>query len=215
MGLRRMLGLKRHKVTPNNGAPIHSGVEAQPWRQMPAPDEERDYWEKRQQMAYYKAVRKMCAELVPNPESVLDVGSNGCPQLEWFPEARLRTSIDIQTPYVAPGINSITEDFVTFKAPPYNLVLCLQVLEHIPDPKPFAQNLLALADHLIVSVPYRWPAGHCEWHCQDPVDGRKLFEWFGREPNESMLVDEQEGWATDRRLICYYRVHTPNLTRVA
>lgn len=213
MGLRTMLGLKKHR----NPEPIIA-VSGEPaaWRQMPSPDEERDYWEKRQQMAYYKAVRKLCDELVPHPGTVLDVGSNGCPQLEWFPAARRRVSIDIQTPYVAAGVESKTADFVTYNpAERFDLVLCLQVLEHIPKPKPFARNLLAVAKELIVSVPYRWPEGHCEWHCQDPVDGRKLFDWFGREPNESILIDEHEGWATDRRLICYYRVYTPNLPRVA
>ena len=63
------------------------------------------------------------------------------------------------------------------------------MLEHIPEPTPFARTLFDCVPVVIVSVPYRWPAGSCDVHVHDPVDERTLGEWIGREPVECEIVD--------------------------
>lgn len=70
----------------------------------------------------------------------------------------------------------------------FDLVLCLQVLEHLQDPETFARKLLDSGRIVIVSVPYQWPAGRNPRHLQDPVSEAKLIGWAGRAPVETRLV---------------------------
>ena len=72
----------------------------------------------------------------------------------------------------------------------YDIVTCLQVLEHVRPAEEFAQKLLAVGNTVIVSVPYKWPFGKTASHVQDPVDEEKLFSWFGREPNFQYMCTE-------------------------
>ena len=84
----------------------------------------------------------------------------------------------------------INAEFLTWEPDrQYDLVLCLQVLEHIPDPTPFARKLFACGRVVVVSVPHRWPEGSCGEHVHDPVDEGKLREWSGREPMKWETVD--------------------------
>ena len=76
------------------------------------------------------------------------------------------------------------------------------MLEHIPDARAFARKLLESADTLIVSVPYRWRKGRVKHHPNDPVDERKMLDWFGREPTYSYICTEVQGG--ERRLICVF-----------
>jgi trans-aconitate methyltransferase len=96
----------------------------------------------------------------------------------------------------------IQADFYTWKPDRnYDVVLCLQVLEHLDNPKEFAQKLLQVGKTVIISVPYKWKEGSCKYHTQDPIDKEKLKGWVGREPDEQHVV-------TDKgleRIICVYR----------
>lgn len=162
---------------------------------------------RRQELNYYRRVRELCDKIEQAPESVVDIGSNGCPQLEWFRAAR-RVSIDLVMPYQGDGIESIAGDFLSYTPNKrFELGLCLQVLEHIEDPAPFARHILKVARNAVVSVPYLWPEGATIWHCQDPVDEAKMRAWFGREPDYSEVVKEVSNSRKSRRLICHY--HTP------
>ena len=58
------------------------------------------------------------------------------------------------------------------------------------------------AGRTIVSVPYHWPVGFCEYHTQDPVTLAKFLGWMGREPFRfEVVVDHPDV----RRLIAEYR----------
>jgi hypothetical protein len=161
------------------------------------------YWAQRQGQIYYRVVEQLGLALSKDKSSILDVGSAGAPYLGWFPEVPHRTSLDLHHPFEAPGINSVTADFFAWQPDRhYDLALCLQVLEHIPDAKAFAQKLLASADTLIVSVPYLWRRGRVKHHPNDPVDEKKMLAWFGREPSYSYVCTEVQGG--ERRLICVY-----------
>ena len=161
------------------------------------------YWEKRETMLYYQAVRALVEGINPTARSIVDVGSSGCPYLDWFPRVPRRTSIDLRKPYSGDEIESITIDFLRWEPEiKYDLALCLQVLEHVPDAKPFAQKLLTVAECLVISVPYKWKAGKTKNHIHDPVDEAKLADWFGRAPNFSYLVREIDTGV--RRLIQVY-----------
>jgi hypothetical protein len=167
------------------------------------------YWMRRKNYLYYHVVGLLARRLAIGAQTMIDVGSAGCPYLEWFPNVPSRTSLDLRRPYAAPGIDSIRADFLCWKAPHiYDIALCLQVLEHIPDAGAAARKLLALAEVVVVSVPYQWPAGQQKGHLHDPVDETKMEQWFGRQPNFSYLCREV---ATDAdRLIQVYEACGPH-----
>ena len=162
-----------------------------------------DYWNRRKDALYLREVRRLVTEFGADAQSILDVGSNGCPYLDWFPWAPRRVSIDIANPYTGGGVEGIKADFLGVPlSDRFDVVLCLQVLEHVPDATAFACRLLASTrKHTIVSVPYRWPAGRCVHHIHDPVDEAKLYSWFGREPASSNVIAERNGV---QRLVCRY-----------
>lgn len=167
------------------------------------------YWERRQGMMYYEYVRALAFPLAAKARSLIDVGSHGtslAEDFDWIPE---RVALDLRTPYASEAVRGIQADFLAFEPDRrYDFALCLQVLEHVPEAGAFAQKLLAVADRVLVSVPYRWPEGVCKHHCQDPVDEAKLAAWFGRAPDYRLVVEEPfRDRRNSRRLIAYF--HPP------
>lgn len=162
------------------------------------------YWTERKTQVYYQHVYALASFIGRDAESVIDVGSNGCPYLDWFGWIPRRLSVDLRNPYRADHVEGIEADFLKFSpAETFDLGLCLQVLEHIPDAETFAKKLQETARELIVSVPYKWPANHQPkiGHIHDPVDEKKIGAWFGRQPDFQMISTERTGV---RRLICYF-----------
>lgn len=193
MGLRTWLGL-RHD--PRKGVLPHVSL-------TPTPE---NYWQRRHGMRYYAEAQALCHRASSAPASVLDVGSRGCPHLEWFPTAHRRVSVDIEHPYIAEGVEHIVADFLTYRPEArFDLCLCLQVIEHVPDATRFAQHLLSMSRDLVVSVPYKWPEDATEQHCHDPIDETKMEAWFGRKPTMSVVAAEERAGPKSRRIICYYR----------
>ena len=162
------------------------------------------YWTNRADAAYLRVVRGVCDTIAADAKTVLDVGSLGTPTLEWRRSgARRLVSIDLKRPYVAEGVESITGDFLDYEvAEPFDLVTCLQVLEHVPDAAAFARKLLAIGRIVVVSVPYKWPKGACAFHRHDPVDERLMRAWFGRLPTAHYVAREPSGVS---RLVHVYR----------
>ncbi len=142
-------------------------------------------------LVYYHAVRVLVGHIGARAKSMIDVGSAGYPYLDWFSHIERRVSLDLNQPYEAPGIESITTDFLKFETDElFDIATCFQVMEHVPDPAGFAQKLLKLGKTVIVSVPYKWQKGWAKTHIQDPVDEEKLFSWFRREPNFQYICHE-------------------------
>ncbi len=161
------------------------------------------YWEGRRNVLYYQVVRVLTEGLGKKAKSIIDVGSGGCPYLDWFPKIAHRTSLDIAVPHVAEGVTSVKADFLAWTPDRrYDIVLCLQVLEHIPDAGAFARKLLDIGAVVVASVPYKWPHGKTASHVHDPVDEEKMLAWFGRAPNFSYVC--REVVAPVERLICVY-----------
>ena len=152
------------------------------------------YWEGRKDLQYYRRAVEFARKHTPDAKSLLDVGggvSLGCRYLEWFDWVPDRRSVERRDgDGTVDGITVEFADFAAWKSPhTFDVVLCLQVLEHQPDPATFARKLLQTGRVVIVSVPYRWPAGTCGDHRHDPVDEVKLREWFGCDPMEAKIRD--------------------------
>jgi hypothetical protein len=163
------------------------------------------YWNERKEMTYYKTTTDLVKVFTRRPQTVLDVGSADCEyilDLEWVPR---KFAIDEWILPASPMIQGIKENFLTHNfSEKFDLVLCLQVLEHLESPEKFAKKLLETGKTVIISVPYNWKKGECEWHVQDPVDEVKLLSWVGRNPVYSCV--------SGTRLISVYHSEIPGYT---
>jgi hypothetical protein len=169
------------------------------------------YLRQRTDLIYYQYFRFMVHCLGVDARSMVDVGSGNMPYLEWFDWIPERVSIDIRVPYQSETIRGIQGDIFQLKFEKrFDLCTCLQVLEHIPDPPPFARRLLELGQVLLVSVPYMWPKGANKWHHQDPVDLKKLSGWFGRPPNYHLVVQEPFTGRMGARLFAVFDPDDPD-----
>ncbi|WP_232281902.1 class I SAM-dependent methyltransferase [Roseobacter sp. SK209-2-6] len=138
--------------------------------------------------------------------SLIDIGTAQCPYLEWFDWIPNRTSFDMVQPYQSKTVTGIQGDFLDhdFGSASYDIVTCLQVLEHIPEPVEFSRKLLSLGKTIIVSVPYNWPKSAADDHIHDPIDYEKLTQWMGREANYHIVVQEPFRGKVGKRLIAIY-----------
>jgi len=152
------------------------------------------YWERRRHYNYYREVERLARIHAPSGGQVIDVGANETEvlqRLDWFGR---RVALDLRYVPPQPGIETVVMDFMAYQpASEFDLVICLQVLEHLQEPAIFARKLLATGRTIIISVPYKWPVGKSKRHPQDPVDEAKLEMWTQRKPVEvSVIADGSE-----------------------
>jgi hypothetical protein len=152
------------------------------------------YWESRKHLLYYKEVVRLARKHCGAARSVIDVGAKQNPfvlQLGWIAD---KTRLDIVPIPPLAGCLTIEADFMDYRVTePFDLVLCLQVLEHLESPAQFARKLLETGRTVIVSVPYKWPKGLVPSHRQDPVDEHLLREWTGIDWIDESVVREHNG----------------------
>jgi hypothetical protein len=160
-----------------------------------------DYWDDRKHFHYYREVIALARQHAPAGRHVVDVGAGPTgvlAALTWFDR---RVALDRSPVPRRRGIERVCADFLAWEPDVhFDLVLCLQVLEHLAEPATFARKLLATGSTVIVSVPYRWPRGYYPPHVQDPVDEDALQAWTGRTPVETRIVTDDL-----QRLIAVYR----------
>lgn len=137
-----------------------------------------DYWDDRKKCNYYKQTIRLAARFGWNAENVIEVGGGRTKMLEyltWIPE---KIALDLERkPQIAGALN-IHADFMKYKPKKFHdLVICLQVLEHLPEPEVFLEKLFHTGKTIIISLPYKWPKGFCVHHIQDPIDEEKLLGW--------------------------------------
>jgi hypothetical protein len=168
------------------------------------------YWRKRRDLMYYQYFHYMIRCLGPQARSMVDVGSGNAPYLDWFDWIPERVSVDLETPYRPAAVRGIAGDIhsLTFDAP-FDICTCMQVLEHVPQADAFAKRLMELGRLVLVSVPYKWPAGSNKHHVHDPVDLKKVTGWFGRDPNYHLVVREPFAARSGARLFALYDVADP------
>ncbi len=158
------------------------------------------YAEARKHLNYYKAVRGEILRYSPG-ESILDVGCGGT-------DIVLTGDFSIRHAVNATPIDPFPAELFVGSWPEielprerYDVVTCCQVLEHLRNEAipPFVRRLKETAGVLIVSVPYRWRAGRCKSHKQDPVTEKKLEKWMGK-PSRLRVIED----GTLSRMIATY-----------
>jgi hypothetical protein len=166
----------------------------------------KSYWEKRHWMLYYRYLEMVVRGVASDCKSMIDVGAYNIPVIEKFGWVEDRVALDLQNPYNSPRVRGIEADFFAYKPEKrFDIALCCQVLEHIPDAGTFAKRLFEVGKRVLITVPYMWPENSSKNHIHDPVDLEKLARWTGREPAYSIVVEEPfTPGPKARRLIAYY-----------
>jgi len=158
------------------------------------------YYEERKEYNYYKKVNEILSKL--QFTSIIDIGGRKSPILEKINNNIYKSLLDIsKINNDDKNINYITADF--YKWVPdkkYDVVLCLQVLEHLEKPTEFAQKLFDTGNKVIISLPYKWAKGFCVHHIQDPVDEKLIKQWTNRNPLETYIIEDNGV----KRIICVY-----------
>lgn len=164
-----------------------------------------DYWQRRSDLKYYRTAVRYARLFAPRARSVLDVGSANCEYINWLDWIPSRTRLDLQPLGELEGVETIRGDFMQFDpARTFDLVLCLQVLEHLHQPEVFTRKLLAQGKVVIISVPYKWKPRPRSSHVQDPVDEEKLLSWTGR-PWLKMDITKGRTTSANRRLVAAFK----------
>lgn len=165
------------------------------------------YGERRSGMLYLTCVETFISAFVPRGRRVIDVGSKDSPLIERIQGFDKRVALDLRRPYRSENVKGLKMDFMKYTPKRrYNLALCLQVLEHVPDPKSFAHKLFDVANNVIISVPYMWPEKSSRYHIHDLINEETLKNWTGREPSHSVIAQEVLSPAgKSRRLVAYYQ----------
>jgi hypothetical protein len=162
-----------------------------------------NYAKQRAGLQYYGVVRQYLEKTSPG-QSILDVGCGGTPTV-YAGDYEFRTAVNLEPLPHYPGVETVIGDFATVTLPRklFSAVACCQVLEHLTDAQlpRFVRRLFAVAERsLVVSVPYKWRAGACSDHHQDPIDRPKLRKMLGRQWTEHQIVRDD---GVDRIVVWY------------
>lgn len=159
------------------------------------------YWDRRKHLNYYHTALGFVENL--SGEGILDVGGWDTPMV-LAGEFQNRLVVNLwKVNERLSGVEYHIGDFLAWPVKPFDVVLCLQVLEHLSDESVarFARKLFETATrHVVISVPYKWRRGASESHLQDPVDEHKLRSWTGQDPTASQVVTD----GSMRRLVAFY-----------
>lgn len=167
-----------------------------------------EYTKQRKDIKYYKKCNELIERIAMDNQSksIIDIGGwNGFFVKNTPIEKKVCLDKRIRKDKKpVKEVEFINADFIKWKTEEkYDIVLCMQVLEHLEDNQIFLfiEKLFSLTDHVIISVPYKWRKDWCKFHKQDPIDHAKLKLWTNRRPFESFLVKDNK----TERLICYYK----------
>ena len=106
------------------------------------------------------------------------------------------------------AIDSVVADFMEYEVDDYSydLLVCSQVVEHVPDPSAFMKKLIRAAKTSIISVPFNWPpCGESCNHVTDKITCSMLLKWNKPyKPVYSSIVQEKgEGDMTKRIIVVF------------
>lgn len=162
------------------------------------------YYANRQYKEYYSVVRRIVAELQAKEQldSILDVGPADVPLVTEFGISDC-TVLEPQFARLFDGCEWLRGDVCSFDfGRKFDVVLCLQCLEHILDIDAACANLFkSAAKYLVVSLPWQWGKGWEKGHIHDPVTMAWIEQHLGK-PTSFELCDK----LPTRHIVCVYDV---------
>lgn len=169
------------------------------------PTDKDRYWEGRKEYVYLHVAQSMFQILGASARTALDVGSAGTPTVLMFPADR-RYSVDWGNPCEHEGVIAHNCNYLEWERPePIDIASCMQVLEHVPDPRPFAKKLLRDAEVVIASVPHLERPRANPGHIHSMITPTQFAGWFDREPNYLYIAQELSG---DERMVAIWDTTT-------
>lgn len=161
-----------------------------------------EYWERRKNLNYYKAINQMIESLGPC-ELILDVGSADTP-IATYGDFKRRCRVDCRELEPLDGVVTIKSDWLEYiPGEVYSVAVCAQVIEHLKNEqvRPFVDKLFQSAEVVIVSVPYLWEQGLCPGHPQDPINLSKFIDLMGGRDPERLSIEKDGNYS---RLIALF-----------
>jgi len=187
----------------------------------------------RQRMRYYDALYYTALQYGASAESILEVGCASDPYVQHLNWIANRTCVapyfESYERYAIDGtemagnsttIEKITADFMEYELPrgeKYDLLLCNQVLEHVPKPAEFMKKLISSAKTSIISVPYNWAdCGKECAHVSHRITHKKLMGWSAPHvPIYQGIVTENQDSKFGRRIILVFQTAGKKATKKA
>ncbi len=169
-------------------------------RPMQANQSSNTYWQARREhnRVYYGHATALAKKYAAGAASLIDVGNRGCEYVYEWDWIHDKTVLDLSDEIfrLDDTVQKIQQDFLAWRPErQYDLVTCLQTLEHFEDPLPFIDKLHRIQkDILLVSLPFMWPADKAPLeHKHDPIDLPTIHAWLGSEPLEQVIATERNG----------------------
>lgn len=176
----------------------------------------------RQKYRYYDSLFYATLQFGADATSLIEVGCASDPFIKYFDWIDKRTCV---APYYINyngggrhnklggshhehAIESVVSDFMEYDIEDYSydLLICSQVVEHVPDPSAFIKKLIRTAKTSIISVPYDWPdCGEKCGHLSHGITYGKLLEWTTpQKPIYSSIINDHRG-STGRRILLVFQ----------
>ena len=173
----------------------------------------------RKHMRYYDTLFYTTLQYGADAESIIEVGCASDPFLKHLGWIDQRTCVapyfveygKDSRKYSTTDIQKVTADFMEYHLPndeKFDLLLCNQVLEHVPDPASFMKKLIASAKTSIISVPYNW--GYCGKTCNhvtNHITIDRLKKWSAPHvPIYHKIVEEEGSGGNRKRAIVVFGI---------
>ncbi|MBR2525685.1 glycosyltransferase [bacterium] len=150
------------------------------------------YKEKVKDYQYFKIVKNIIKILSGNEKTILDIGSAGIDLMSEYP-FKERYSVATYGAINNDRVTGYEMDFFDFEVKEkFDVITCLQVVEHVEKAKEFVQKILKSGKLCIISVPYKWEKGACKYHVQDPIDEMKMYDWSETKPLFTFWVKDRQ-----------------------
>lgn len=129
---------------------------------------------------YYKSVLRLAEQYAPDAKSIIDVGAPWpfVTAFDWIPHKVMLNDRYPEGISASSNIEIVQADFYEYNpTEKFDLVICNQVMEHVPDPESFAKKLLSIGHTVIASVPYMWPDKAGFGHLHHFISHEELLSW--------------------------------------
>lgn len=160
------------------------------------------YYEQRKNLKYYKKIEDIINRM--SGESILDIGCMDYP-IVLSGNFKERYTIDINNRPDIQNVKKIIGEWPkcsNLVPDKIDLILCMQVIEHIKDFAPFVKTIFEVGRTIIISLPWKWPKNACKYHVHDPIDEKKLQLLIPHKYKSLDIVKEKSG--TQRAIMVYH-----------